>query len=55
MECLFCKDLVSASTDSQLKLWNVNQSYYVRSFQGKFAYIVSVHLITYFTFFYFIS
>jgi len=28
------EDLVSASTDSQLKLWNVNQSYYVRSFQG---------------------
>ncbi|XP_023349005.1 E3 ubiquitin-protein ligase RFWD2 isoform X2 [Eurytemora carolleeae] len=28
------EDLVSASTDSQLKLWNVNQPYYVRSFTG---------------------
>jgi len=28
------EDLVSASTDSQLKLWNVKQPYHVRSFVG---------------------
>ncbi|KAG8187882.1 hypothetical protein JTE90_002426 [Oedothorax gibbosus] len=28
------KEIVSASTDSQLKLWNVNQSYSLRSFKG---------------------
>ncbi len=27
-------DLVSASTDSQLKLWNVNKSHCLRSFTG---------------------
>ncbi|GBM05356.1 E3 ubiquitin-protein ligase COP1 [Araneus ventricosus] len=28
------KEIVSASTDSQLKLWNVNHSYSLRSFKG---------------------
>ncbi|KAF8792668.1 E3 ubiquitin-protein ligase COP1-like [Argiope bruennichi] len=28
------KEIVSASTDSQLKLWNVNNSYSLRSFKG---------------------
>ena len=30
------EDLVSASTDSQLKLWNIKQPNYVRSFEGKY-------------------
>lgn len=29
------EDIVSASTDSQLKLWNVNQSHCARSFTGE--------------------
>ena len=31
---LSSEDIVSASTDSQLKLWNVNQSHCARSFTG---------------------
>ena len=29
------EDIVSASTDSQLKLWNINQSHCARSFTGR--------------------
>ena len=32
---LSSEDIVSASTDSQLKLWNVNQSHCARSFTGE--------------------
>ena len=34
-------DIVSASTDSQLKLWNVNQKNCIRSFTGTFLFIDS--------------
>ena len=39
---LSSEDIVSASTDSQLKLWNVNQSHCARSFTGDTTIMFSV-------------
>ena len=41
------EDIVSASTDSQLKLWNVNQSHCARSFTGEIHQHQLVHLCSF--------
>lgn len=42
------EDIVSASTDSQLKLWNVNQSHCARSFTGETTSSSSTNIFVHF-------